>query len=239
MSDNLFKKGIGSAIGLVETRGLVCAVEAADAMVKAANVELVGRGSTGDGLITIIVQGDVGAVKAATDAGSAAAFRIGEVVSVHVIPRPSGDTDLILEYVRKNLGVAIADIGRPAEPRSIMAASRMAPEHASQGAPGKAKPVGGPVASERYGGQPILFPSATEPSFPGRGPAVPAPGRVDLNTCMAAELDALPGIGPALAERIVLYREEHGPFRSADEIRKVPGVNKSLAATLKEVLFVN
>jgi ethanolamine utilization protein EutM len=81
----------GGALGLIETRGLVAALEAADAMVKAANVELVGKEQIGGGLVTIIVRGDVGAVKAATDAGDAAAGRVGEVVSVHVIPRPHQD----------------------------------------------------------------------------------------------------------------------------------------------------
>src|SRR3981081_3921301 len=76
------------ALGMIETRGLVAAIEAADAMVKSANVELVGKAQVGGGLITVIVRGDVGAVKAATDAGAMAAGRVGEVVSVHVIPRP-------------------------------------------------------------------------------------------------------------------------------------------------------
>ncbi len=80
--------GVGGALGMIETRGLVSAIEAADAMVKAANVDLVGKAQVGAGLITVIVRGDVGAVKAATDAGAMAAERVGEVVSVHVIPRP-------------------------------------------------------------------------------------------------------------------------------------------------------
>jgi ethanolamine utilization protein EutM len=79
------------ALGMIETRGLVAAIEAADAMVKAANVVLVGKEQVGGGLVTVIVRGDVGAVKAATDAGAAAAWRVGEVVSVHVIPRPHQD----------------------------------------------------------------------------------------------------------------------------------------------------
>jgi len=86
----------GEAIGLIETRGLVGAVEAADAMVKAANVKLVGQERIGGGLVTVIVKGDVGAVKAAVDAGAAAAKRVGELISVHVIPRPHADLDMIL-----------------------------------------------------------------------------------------------------------------------------------------------
>lgn len=87
---------MGEALGLVETYGLVPAIEAADAMVKAANVSLVGYEKIGSGLVTVMVRGDVGAVKAATDAGAAAAERVGKVVSVHVIPRPHGDTQKIL-----------------------------------------------------------------------------------------------------------------------------------------------
>lgn len=84
------------ALGMVETHGLVGAIEAADAMVKAANVTLVGREKIGSGLVTVMVRGDVGAVKAAVDAGAAAAKVVGEVVSVHVIPRPHSDTELII-----------------------------------------------------------------------------------------------------------------------------------------------
>jgi ethanolamine utilization protein EutM len=85
-----------SALGLIETRGLVGAIEAADAMVKAANVILLGREQIGGGLVTVMVRGDVGAVKAATDAGAVAANKIGEVVSVHVIPRPHDEVEAIL-----------------------------------------------------------------------------------------------------------------------------------------------
>jgi microcompartment protein CcmL/EutN len=84
------------ALGMVETRGLVGANEAADAMVKAANVSLVGYEKIGSGLVTVMVRGDVGAVKAATDAGAAAAKAVGEVVSIHVIPRPHMDTEKII-----------------------------------------------------------------------------------------------------------------------------------------------
>jgi microcompartment protein CcmL/EutN len=81
------------ALGMVETKGLVAMIEAADAMVKAANVTLVGYEKIGAGFVTAIVRGDVAAVKAATDAGAAAARRVGELVSVHVIPRPHGSVD--------------------------------------------------------------------------------------------------------------------------------------------------
>jgi ethanolamine utilization protein EutM len=84
------------ALGLVETRGLVGAIEAADAMVKAANVRLIGREQIGGGLVTVMVRGDVGAVKAATDAGAVAAGKVGEVISVHVIPRPHEEVEVIL-----------------------------------------------------------------------------------------------------------------------------------------------
>ena len=85
-----------NALGMVETKGLVGAIEAADAMVKAANVVLVGKEKVGGGLVTVLVRGDVGAVKAATDAGAAAAERVGELVSVHVIPRPHSEVESIL-----------------------------------------------------------------------------------------------------------------------------------------------
>ncbi|MBQ3133036.1 MAG: BMC domain-containing protein [Clostridia bacterium] len=84
------------ALGMVETRGLVAAVEAADAMVKAANVTLIGTQKIGSGLVTVMVRGDVGAVKSATEAGNAAAARLGEVIAVHVIPRPHSDVEKIL-----------------------------------------------------------------------------------------------------------------------------------------------
>ena len=84
------------ALGMVETKGLVGAIEAADAMVKAANVTLVGKEKIGSGLVTVMVRGDVGAVKASVDAGAAAAKRVGELVSVHVIPRPHQDVEGIL-----------------------------------------------------------------------------------------------------------------------------------------------
>jgi microcompartment protein CcmL/EutN len=87
---------MGEALGMVETQGLVGAIEAADAMTKAANVQLMGYEKIGSGLVTVMVRGDVGAVKAAVDAGSAAAERVGKVVSVHVIPRPHSDTEKIL-----------------------------------------------------------------------------------------------------------------------------------------------
>ena len=84
------------ALGMIETKGLVAAIEAADAMVKAAKVTLIGKEKIGGGYVTVLVRGDVGAVKAATDAGAAAAEKVGEVVSVHVIPRPHADVETIL-----------------------------------------------------------------------------------------------------------------------------------------------
>ena len=84
------------ALGMVETRGLIGAIEAADAMAKAANVVLVGKEYIGAGYVTVLVRGDVAAVKAATDAGAAAARRVGELISVHVIPRPHEDVNRVL-----------------------------------------------------------------------------------------------------------------------------------------------
>ena len=87
------------ALGMIETKGLVASVEAADAMVKAANVKLIGKVHVGGGLVTVMVRGDVGAVKAATDAGAAAASRVGDLVSVHVIPRPHPEVEGILPHL--------------------------------------------------------------------------------------------------------------------------------------------
>ncbi len=92
---------VKDALGMIETRGFVGAVEAADAMVKAANVTLVSYKKIGAGLVTVMIKGDVGAVKAATDAGAAAAGRVGELVSVHVIPRPHGDVDTLIKSMNK------------------------------------------------------------------------------------------------------------------------------------------
>lgn len=98
------------ALGMVETKGLVGAIEAADAMVKAANVVLIGSEYIGGGYVTVMVRGDVGAVKAATDAGAAAAKRVGELASVHVIPRPHQDLELILpQSSRGSFGGRSAD----------------------------------------------------------------------------------------------------------------------------------
>lgn len=89
------------ALGMVETRGLVSMIEAADAMVKAANVQLVGWEKIGSGYVTAIVRGDVAAVKSAVDAGAAAASKVGEVISVHVIPRPHQDLEAVLPIAIK------------------------------------------------------------------------------------------------------------------------------------------
>ena len=89
------------ALGMIETKGLVGSIEASDAMVKAANVQLIGKEHIGAGLVTVMVRGDVGAVKAATDAGAAAAQRVGELISVHVIPRPHVEVETILPKTAK------------------------------------------------------------------------------------------------------------------------------------------
>ncbi len=92
---------MNDALGMIETKGLVGAIEASDAMVKSANVSLIGYEKIGSGLVTVMVRGDVGAVKAAVDAGAAAADKVGQVVSVHVIPRPHGDVEKILPNLDK------------------------------------------------------------------------------------------------------------------------------------------
>lgn len=89
------------ALGMIETKGFIPAIEAADAMVKAANVTLIGREHPGAGLVTVMVRGDVGAVKAAVDAGAAAAGRLGELLAAHVIPRPHEEVEAILPVLKK------------------------------------------------------------------------------------------------------------------------------------------
>jgi len=103
------------ALGMVETRGLIGAIEAADAMVKAANVKLVGKEQIGSGLVTVMVRGDVGAVKAAVEAGSSAAQRVGELVSTHVIPRPHNDVEGIIPQKAENKAEAKPAAEKPAE----------------------------------------------------------------------------------------------------------------------------
>ena len=116
MADNKEKRQLGDALGMVETRGLVGMIEAADAMVKAANVVFVGWQKVDAGLVTAIVRGDVGSVKAATDAGAAAARRVGELVGVHVIPRPADDLEKIFPIDRNQQFQVIGKIfPRPAD----------------------------------------------------------------------------------------------------------------------------
>lgn len=91
---------MNESVGIIETKGLTAAIEAADAMLKAANVEIVGSEKIGSGLVSVIVKGDVGAVKAATEVGAEAAGRVGELVAVHVIPRPHSDIQKLLPSVK-------------------------------------------------------------------------------------------------------------------------------------------
>ncbi|WP_367566053.1 BMC domain-containing protein [Lacrimispora sp.] len=99
MAETGAKKGM-LALGIIETRGLTASIEAADAMLKAADVEMVGTEKIGSGLVSVMVQGDVGAVKAAVEAGEEAASRMGEVIAVHVIPRPHNSIGTILPYIK-------------------------------------------------------------------------------------------------------------------------------------------
>lgn len=94
------KKMAQEALGMIETRGLVAAIEAADAMLKAANVELVGTEKIGSGLVSVMVRGDVGAVKAAVEAGGSSAGKLGELIATHVIPRPHNDVEKILPVLK-------------------------------------------------------------------------------------------------------------------------------------------
>jgi len=148
------------AIGMIETRGLVASIEAADAMVKAANVTLLAKERTGGGLMTVIVTGDVGAVKAATDAGAAAAERVGELASVHVIPRPAEGTARMLGQ-----GGAGAQAPEPEpdpefspepepEPEPPQASEpEPEPEPAPEGAPQAAEPA--PTSTRKTSGKKV------------------------------------------------------------------------------------
>ncbi|MCF0145620.1 MAG: BMC domain-containing protein [Eubacterium sp.] len=109
---------IKEALGMVETKGLVGSVEAADAMVKAANVRLIGKEEIGSGLVTVMVRGDVGAVKASVEAGGAAAKRVGELISVHVIPRPHEDVERILPQEPAFVEEAPAEAPAKAAPKA-------------------------------------------------------------------------------------------------------------------------
>ena len=91
---------MNEALGMVETRGLVAAIEAADAMVKAANVTLIGSEKIGSGLVSVMVRGDVGAVKAAVEAGGSSAQKLGEIIATHVIPRPHADVEKVLPSIK-------------------------------------------------------------------------------------------------------------------------------------------
>lgn len=122
-----------NALGMIETKGLVGSIEAADAMLKAANVVLASKTHVGGGLVTVMVRGDVGAVKAAVDAGASAAERVGELVSVHVIPRPAEDVEYILDPLIPPTPDPEPDL--PAEPEAEPEAPAAEPEEPSDPAP--------------------------------------------------------------------------------------------------------
>lgn len=151
--------GIQSALGMIETKGLVGAIEAADAMVKAANVVLIGKEHVGGGLVTVMVRGDVGAVKAATDAGAAAANRVGELISVHVIARPHDELEPILphedntsvpgETTEPEISVKpIVKVAAPAAPIEEKKAGTVKTEPRSKQSGAKKKPMAVPADIE-------------------------------------------------------------------------------------------
>lgn len=159
------------ALGMIETKGLVAAIEAADAMVKAANVSLQCKEHVGGGLVTVMVRGDVGAVKAATDAGAAAAERVGTLISVHVIPRPHGEVEEILDG--------------PPEPQSPPAAPA-APK------PSQPKPEPPQPKAEEPKPAPQPKPEAPKPA-PQPKPAEPAKAKApEMDVPTDEELEAMP-----------------------------------------------
>ena len=127
-----------NALGMIETKGLVGSIEAADAMLKAANVVLASKTHVGGGLVTVMVRGDVGAVKAAVDAGASAAERVGELVSVHVIPRPAEDVEYILDPLTPPTPDPEPDL--PAEPAAEPEAPAAEPEAPAVSEPGPEEP---------------------------------------------------------------------------------------------------
>lgn len=245
-----------AALGMIETRGLVGAIEAADAMVKSANVRLVGKGYSGDGLVTVVVRGDVGAVKAATDAGAAAAGRVGEIVSIHVIARPDRDTDMIIDNMSRYLGLPVGEGASPAPGEVPVPAAREAGPARLLEAAVPGAPVFPDTASdaavllgEEAPSTPVVRVRETpvvRPVIPVGLPGVP-PGvtretlvrRLNLNTATAEQLDMLRGVGPALAERIVEFRTQQGLFSSVEGLKKVQGAKKTLVTSLRDHLYVD
>ncbi len=158
---------MNEALGMIETKGLISAIEAADVMLKAADVALVGKGLVGGGYVTVMIRGDVAAVKAATDAGAAAAQRLEELVSVHVIPRPYEDVDIIL----------------PPTPRLVAEAE---PELAPEPRMTKRTPAQVPPRPKRENTSARPAPSAA----PKPAPAEPAPKAQEVEPAPAAEIAA-------------------------------------------------
>lgn len=145
------------ALGMIETKGLVAAIEAADAMVKAANVSLQCKEHVGGGLVTVMVRGDVGAVKAATDAGAAAAERVGTLISVHVIPRPHGEVEEILDGPPEPQAPPAAPVQpkpsqpKPEPPKPAPQPEPEEPRPAPQSKPEEPKPAPQPKPAEPAG----------------------------------------------------------------------------------------
>lgn len=159
------------ALGMIETKGLVAAIEAADAMVKAANVSLQCKEHVGGGLVTVMVRGDVGAVKAATDAGAAAAERVGELISVHVIPRPHGEVEEILGELPPPAAEPAPEPEPPAPPKPEQPPEPIAPPDPEPEPPARA--------------------AAPEPK-PQPKPKEAAPAKADVAVPSEAELEAMP-----------------------------------------------
>lgn len=172
------------ALGMIETRGLVAAIEAADAMVKAANVSLQCKEHVGGGLVTVMVRGDVGAVKAATDAGAAAAERVGELISVHVIPRPHGEVEEILGELPPPAAEPAPKPEPPATPKPEQSPEPIAPPDPEPEPPaGEAKPE--PESDPEPPAEEVQPEPEPEPQQ-----AVPA--GIDGSIPTGAELEAMP-----------------------------------------------
>jgi ethanolamine utilization protein EutM len=218
------------AIGMIETKGLVGSIEAADAMLKAAQVELMTKEHVGGGLVTVIVTGEVGAVKAAVDAGSAAAARVGELVSVHVIPRPDGEVGVMLGEGTIQTAPVLQTSPAPApgvatvNPGTSRAAA-VAPKRPETGAPVVALPAAAAAAP--------AAPAAAEPAKPAgapKAPEAPAPPAKAGKPSLAE----LPDLPVAELRRLLRAEEDPGMDKAAIKFARKEDLVKALQRIYKK-----
>lgn len=215
------------ALGMIETRGLVAAIEAADAMVKAANVSLTCKEEVGGGLVTVMVRGDVGAVKAATDAGAAAAERVGELISVHVIPRPHEELEGILGDPDDAAPKAPEGPVEEVSPEVTEEPEKDQPEEPEAEGSGQAEPVetAPEEAEEAPEAQELISPEETEPEEPEAVPEE-APEAPELSAETDREAEAEKTAAP---ETGVLEKKKYTPgFLSSKSVAKLRELAREL-----------